>query len=213
MRFRRQIAAVTAALGVLAASMILLSYAQWVRGIADGNRAMADENFSAAEQAYTAAEKRAGHIFLPGVLLRSHYRTLLFNEARLLNISKKYDDLGRLLATAAVHLPEFANDPEYHFWMGIVEYRKALSETDKQVLRAGIERAADSFRLALASAPNGGDWDAKYNYELTSRLLAGMRNKNEDSPEKFHRGGMKILREDPDHPKEQQQKLAPDKQS
>jgi hypothetical protein len=29
----------------------------------------------------------------------------------------------------------------------------------------------------------------------------------------MNRGGMKILREDPDHPKEQQQKLAPDKQS
>ena len=210
---KRQIAAGTAALLVLGASLLLLSYARWVRGIADGNRAVVNENFSGAEQAYTAAEKWSGQTLVPSAWLRPHYRALVFNQARVLNANKKYDVLARLLEAAVAHDPALANDPEYDFWTGIVEYRKAVSETDKQALRAGLQRASDSFRLALAAAPNGADWDAKYNYELTSRLLAGMRNKNDDTPEKLNRGGMKILREDPDHPKEQQQKLAPDKQS
>ena len=66
--------------------------------------------------------------------------------------TKKYDDLAHLLETAAAHSPELANEPEYHFWIGIVEYRKAVAETDKQAVRARLQRASDSFRLALASA-------------------------------------------------------------
>ena len=213
---KRQIAAAAGTVLVLAASLMVLSCAQWVRRIEEGNRALADENFTAAAQAYTAAEKWAGHTMMPFAVLRSHYRALVFNQARLLNASKQYDSLAHLLEGVAVHAPELATDPEYHFWMGIVEYRRAAAETDKQALRAGLQRAAESFRLSLASAPTrveGTDWDAKYNYKVISSLLAGMRNKNDETPEKMNRGGMKILREDPDHPKEQQQKLAPDKQS
>jgi hypothetical protein len=212
MRWRQSIAVGIAALVIVGVSLCLLSYARWVRGVADGSRALASGNFAGAEQAYTAAEKSARQPLLPFALLRPGYRMLVFNEARLLDKQQKYDELGRFLPAVAAHTPELANDPEYHFWMGTVEYRRAISQTDKQMVRAGIQQAADSFRLALA-ASNGADWDAKYNYELTSRLLAGMRDKNEDKPEKLNRGGMKILREDPDHPKEQQQRLAPDKQS
>jgi DNA-directed RNA polymerase specialized sigma24 family protein len=208
---KRKIAAATAALLVLAASLELVSYARWVRGIADGNRELANENYSAAEQAYSAAERWFDHTSVPSAFLRTGYRRLVFNQARLFDATKKYDDLAHLLEGAAAHHPELAAEAEYHFWMGIVEYRKAVAETDKQALRAGLQRASDSFRMALASGPDAADWDAKYNYEFVFRLLAGMRNKNDDTPEKLNRGGMKILREDPDHPKEQQQKLAPDK--
>ena len=208
---KRKIAATTSALLILAASLGLVSYAQWVRGIAEGNRALADENYSAAGQAYGAAEQWFDHTSLPSAFLRTGYQRLVFNQARFFNATKKYDDLAHVLEAGAAHSPELVNEPEYHFWMGIVEYRKAVAETDKQAVRAGLQRASDSFRMALASGPDAADWDAKYNYEFVSRLLAGMRNKNDDTPEKLNRGGMKILREDPDHPKEQQQKLAPDK--
>jgi hypothetical protein len=207
----RQIVAVTSAVLVLAVSLSLLSYARWVRGIAAGNRALAGQDYSAAEHAYTAAEMQTVHSLVPSDLLRVEDRVLVFNRAQLLNSNKRYGELAHLLDAAAAHRPELANDAEYHFWMGIVEYQKAVSETDKQALRTELQQASDSFRMAIQAAPN--DWDSKYNYELTSRLLAGMRNKKEDSQEQLKRGGMKILREDPDHPKEQQQKLAPNKQS
>ncbi len=209
----RQIAVGAAAILVLAASLLLLSDARWVYGVAQGNRALAGGNVSAARQAYTIAEKRIGATLLPFVLVRSHYRQLVFNQARLLNADRKYDDLSRLLDAGLARAPELANDPEYHFWTGIAEYRKAIAQTDKQVLRAGLQQAADSFRLALTFAPEGADWDAKYNYELISRLLADMRDKDDDTQQKLKRGGMKFLREDPAHPKEQQQTLAPDKKS
>jgi hypothetical protein len=215
-RLKRQIAAAAGVLLALAASVVLLSYSRTVRSIEDGNRALAGHDYAAAEQAYTAAANRVAHGLLPAALFREPYRVLVFNQARLLRATRKYDELARLLERIATRTPELSNDPEYHFWMGIVEYAKAGSETDKQAVRASLQRASDRFRLALESAPSSSpdtNWDAKYNYELTSNLLAGMRNKEKDSQEKINRGGMKILREDPDHPKEQQQKLAPDKQS
>jgi hypothetical protein len=214
-KLKRQIAQGTAALLVLIASVTLLSYAQWVRGISDGDRELANGDYSRAEQAYAAAGNWVEHTLLPTGLIRSHYRGLVFSHASLLNARGKYDDLTQLLESAVARMPEFGNDPQYHFWVGIVEYRKATAQTDKQALRTGLQRAADSFRAALAYAPavpDGPAWDAKYNYEFTSRLVAQMGNKKE-TQEKLNRGGMKILREDPDHPKEQQQKLAPNKQS
>jgi tetratricopeptide (TPR) repeat protein len=210
-RLLLQIAVAAATLLMLVASLMLLSYARWVRGIADGNRALACDDFAAAERAYTMAENRTKHTLFPDVIFRSHYRVLVFNQARLLNMGKRYDDLARLLNAIVWRIPSLAEDPEYHFWMGIVEYQKALAQTDKQVLRAGLQRASDDYRIALAAAPD--DWDAKYNYELTVRLLGGMRNKKDETQEKLNRGGMRILQEDPDKAKEQQQKLAPKKKS
>ncbi len=210
-RLTRRIVAMVAALLVLAVSLLLLSYASWVREIAEANRALSNEDHATAEQDYLAAEKRGAHLLMPAQFLYWEDRVLLFGRVRLLNRDKKYAELAHLLEGAAQHFPELANDSEYHFWMGIVEYQKAVSETDKQAVRTDLQQASESFKTSLSGAPN--DWDAKYDFELTARMLAGMRNKKEDSQEQFKRGGMKILREDPDQPKEQQQKLAPDKQS
>ena len=214
-RLGRQIAIAAGMLVILALSLALLSYAYAVHGIENGNRLLAARDYSAAESAYRDAENRISHSLVPSALYQSQYRVLVFNEARLFRAVANYTELAHLLERVVARAPDLANDPEYHFWTGIVEYAKAASQTDKQVVRASLQRAADSFRLAMSSSPlnsTGGDWDAKYNYELTARLLAGMR-KNEETPEKLNRGGMKILREDPDHPKEQQQKLAPEKRS
>ncbi len=212
----RQIAQGAALLLVFAASATLLSWARWVRGISDGDRALAAGDVSGAERAFEAADQWAAHTLIPVVFTRSHYRGLALSRASLLNSRGKYDELAQMLEAAVARLPEFGDDGGYHFWVGIVEYRKAVGQTDKRMQRAGLQQAADSFRAALAAPPGtsgGPDWDAKYNYEFTSRLVAEMGDKKGDPPEKMNRGGMKILREDPNHPKEQQQKLAPNKQS
>jgi hypothetical protein len=214
--FRRQIAKGAAVLLVFVSSAMLLSWARWVQGIADGDRALAAGNLSGAEQAFEAADRWAAHTLLPAVCTRSQYRWLALSRASLLNSRGKYDDLEHVLEGAVARSPEFGADAGYHFWVGIVEYRKAMAQTDKRTQRAGLQQAADSFRAAMAAqprTPGGPDWDAKYDYEFTSRLVAEMGNKKDQAPEKMNRGGMKILREDPDHPKEQQQKLAPNKQS
>lgn len=209
-RLSRQLAIAAAALLLLAVSLGFLSYGRALRQLATANRLLEAQDYAAAERAYMEAEDRMAHGIVPAGIYRSSYRLLVFNEARLFEATRRDTELARLLERVATQHPELANDPEYHFWAGIEEYAKAASVTEKQAVRASLQRASDSFRLVLAAGDN--DWDAKYNYELTARLLAGMK-KSEETPEKMNRGGMKILREDPDHPKEQQQKLAPDKQS
>jgi hypothetical protein len=210
-RFTRQIAIAAAGLALLLVSLALLSYARWVREVAEGNRAMANEDYAEAERTYADAAGRAERSVLPFSLLRSPYRRLVFNRARALYAARKGDDLLlHMLEAEASRIPSLADDSEYHFWIGAVQYRKAISQNDKQAVRAGLQRAADSFRRALAAAPD--DWDAKYNYEITARRLESMR-KNEDKVEKLKRGEMKILREDTDKAKERQQKLSPEKQS
>jgi hypothetical protein len=204
-RFARRFAVSVLALAVVAASFALLSYSRWAYEITKGNRALAAEDYPAAERAYSAAAASA----LTNV--RSTWRRLVFNRARSLYAMREYDAMERMLEAATARVPALAEDPEYHFWMGNVQYRKAIAETDKDALRAALERASDSFRLGLASAPD--DWDLKYNYELTARLLAGMRNKKDDKTEKLKRGEMKILREDSEKSKEPQQKLSPAKRS
>lgn len=201
-RLTRQLALAAVVLVVFVASFALLSYSGWVRGIERGNAALARQDYTAAEQAFTSAEKRVGNA--------ADYQLSIFNHARLLDAVHRYDDLSHLLEAAVAHQPALGESSEYHYWLGIVEYRKALAVSDKQAQRSGLQRASESFRLALAAAPE--DWDARYNYELTARLLDSMRKKD-DAPDKVNRGGMKILREDPDKEKDQKQKLAPVKQS
>ena len=198
-----RLATAVGALLLFAVSLSLISYARWLRGIADGNRALANGDIAAARQAYEAAARRNMAPRNPG------YRQLVFNRARALYESNQDEELTRMLETEVVRAPLLADDSEYHFWMGNVQFRRALAQKDKQALQAGLQQAVESYRRALIVAPD--DWDAKYNYELTSRLLDGMRKGKEENLEKLKRGQMKVLREDTEKNKEQQRQLAPEK--
>ena len=192
-----------AALLLLTISLSLISYASWVRGIENGNRALANGDIAAARQAYDVAARRDIAPRSPG------YRQLVFNRARALYESNQDDELTRMLEAEVMRAPFLAGDSEYHFWMGNVQFRRALAQKDKQALQAGLQQAVESYRRSLIAAPD--DWDAKYNYELTSRLLDGMRKGKEENLEKLKRGQMKVLREDTEKNKEQQRQLAPEK--
>ena len=210
-RLARRFAGMVLALAVAALSFALLSYSRWTYEIAQANSALAGEDYAAAERTYSAASALAEHSLFPLTRFHATWRRLVFNRARALYAMKQYDAMERMLEAASVRVPSLTEDPEYHFWIGNVQYRQAMVETDKEALRTKLERASDSFRAGLAAAAD--DWDLKYNYELTARLLAGMRNKKDDNTEKLKRGEMKILREDSEKSKEPQQKLSPAKRS
>lgn len=203
----RRVAVAAAGLLLLVVSGFLLTYARWVHGIVDGNRALANGDITAARQTYDTAARRLEQ--WPSARRLPGYRQLVFNRARALYAAKQDEDLTHMLEAEVVHAPSLADDSEYHFWIGNVEFRKAIAQKDKQAVQAGLEHAAESFRRSLVAAPD--DWDAKYDYEVTTRLLEGMRKGKDDNLERIQRGQLKILREDVDKNKEQQQKLAPEK--
>jgi len=196
-----------AGLILLAVSLVLLSYGRWVHGILEGNRALANGDNATALQAYDVATRRLNR--WPSMSKLPGYRQLVFNRARALYAANESEELTRMLEAEAVRVPSLAEDSEYHFWIGNVQFRQAIAQKDKQVLQAGLQQAAESYRRSLAAAP--GDWDAKYDYERTIHLLDDMRKGKEDNLERIQRGEMKILREDVDKSKEQQQKMAPEK--
>jgi tetratricopeptide (TPR) repeat protein len=142
-------------------------------------------------------------------VLLTGYRELVFNRARALYAEERYDDLARFLEAEASRSPQLSEDAEYHYWSGNVQFRKAMAQKEKQQTQSGLQQAAESYRRAVAASP--GDWDSKYNYELCTRLLEGMRKGKQDNLEKMQRGQMKLLREDNQKKEEQQRQVAPEK--
>lgn len=192
-----------------AASFLLISYARWTYRITEANKALAAGDTTAARQAY---ETSAGRLDRYPVLFSPQipgYRQLVFNQARTLYAARQDEALTRLLEAEAARAPFLAEESEFHFWMGNVEYRRALGQKDKQVLQAGLQRAVESYRRALAAAPN--DWDVKYNYELVQHLLENLRKGKEENLDRIRKGQMKLLRENTEKDKSQQTKIAPEK--
>jgi hypothetical protein len=194
---------------VLIVSVVLLGYARWLRGIEAGNQALALGNAAEARQAYDSAVRQIAFLPSPERVLLAGYRELVFNRARTLYTEQRYDDLARLMEIEAAQSPQLSEDAEYHYWLGNVQFRKAMAQKEKQQAQSGLQQAAESYRHALAASP--GDWDSKYNYELCARLLEGMRKGKDDNLEKMKRGQMKLLREDNQKKEEQQRQVAPEK--
>ncbi len=198
-----------AAILVLAVSLLLVSYARWLRGISAGNRELAGGDYAAAAKAYDAASQRLTRFPWVRTLGGPGYRQLVFNHARALYAAKQDDGLMQMLENEGRSAPFLTEDREFYFWTGNVQFRHAIAQKDKQTVQAGLQQAADAYRRALAAAPD--DWDIKYNYELTVNLLASMRKGKDDQLEKIKKGQMKILKEETDKDKERQQKMAPEK--
>lgn len=208
-RWAGRLAVSIGAIGILIASVVLLSYARWLQGISKGNQALAVADVATAQRAYESAARQIGFLPSPGKVLPAGYRELVFNRARTLYAQQGDDVLARFLETEAARSPQLSEDSEYHYWIGNTQFRKAISQKDKQQRQSGLQQAAESYRRALMTSPD--DWDAKYNYELSTRLLEGLRKGKQDNLEKMKRGQMKLLREDNETKKEQQRQVAPEK--
>lgn len=210
MRHRKaRLAGLTGTLILLAASVGALEYARCARAVSEGSSALNAGDYNGAAVACRRAEDLVTHSFLPAVFLAENYRVVIFNEARIAWETKRIPELNGVLQRVTARSPGMANDPEYHFWSGLVDYSRAVSEPEKQAATMELQRSAESFRLAVAGS-GGGMWDAKYDYEMVARMIAGVRNKQE-KPETGKRGGMNILREETDKEKNPQRVTAPGK--
>src|SRR5258708_760790 len=114
----RQIGTALAVVLLLAVSLTLVSYARWLRQIADGNRALTAGDMPAARQAYDAATRRLDQFdFLRQINIVAPvggpgYRQLVFNRARVLYAARQDDDLTHMLENEAARTPALAEDSE-----------------------------------------------------------------------------------------------------
>ena len=163
--------------------VVLLLVSLWLSPLARAERAALQMDYSQALEYYAIAESRFNQIGIARQLLPSSYDSIVTNQLRILY---QLDELDRLLEMAAAHSGHAAA----RFWSGSALFARAVAQTEKEAQVAWLGRASEEFRSALEMVP--GDWDTKYNYELTERLLAELRDKP-SPPEQI----MELLRPKP----------------
>ena len=156
----------------------LLILAAWLQPLQQGGRAVRAGDPEPALEQYTTATHRFERLPPLQQILPRAWTATRVNRYRLLYRLGRYDTL----------LEEASKSPALaaaRFWSGCVLFRRAVSETDADARHAWLERAGEEFRRALELDP--GNWDSKYNFELTERLLARMRQKPEPPPNRLLR--------------------------
>jgi hypothetical protein len=159
-----------------AAGVILVAGSLWLRPIADADTAAREGSFDIALELYAVAERRFDRLSLSKKLARGVYIAVQSNQVRLLYLLQRHD--AAIDKAAAVDMSHAAR-----FWAGCALFEKGSTEQDPDVRLAWLGRAGEEFRQALELDAN--DWDTKYNYELTRRLVAALQKKPKTPPKQL----------------------------
>lgn len=179
---RRVVGALSVVL--LLVGLAAVAYARWSRAIDDGDAALARGDSESALVAYAQAAARFdAHPLLRQMFARDYARV----AAARLATEYKLERYDAVLADAE-HTPASAAP---HFWAGLALFAKSRSDERPEDQNAALMRAEEELRQAVEAAP--ADWDAKYNFELVSRLAAALRKQPNTPPE----GLMQLLRPQP----------------
>lgn len=162
----------------------LLAAAAWMSPLEEGRAAAEAGRLQEARARFAAAEARFDRLPFSKQLLHSAYAASQANQIHLLYRLGEHE---ALLEKAASSEPQAA----VHFWSGCALFTRASQEAEAQARIGWLSRASEEFRKALALVPQ--DWDVKYDYELTERLLAQLRK----SPEKPPKEMLQLLRPKP----------------
>jgi len=154
------------ALLACAAGAALVAYGRWTRPIAAAGAALEAGDLQGALTPYAESARRFRALPLSQRLLDRDFSLVAHNQLAALYQLRRWDDV----IERAVDAPP-ASGP--HFWAGCALFRKGAEQKTREAQLEWVTRAQDEFKLALVAAPN--DWDAKYNFELTSRLAAALR--------------------------------------
>ena len=156
---------------VLAVLMLLagaaaIGYARWTRGVADADAALASGELERALAGYASAEARFDRMPVAKQLLRADYTHVVANELWVLYRLGRFDET----IDKAERSPDAASP---HFWSGLAFFEKAQGEEKPDARLGWLGRAEEELHHAVEAAP--GDWDTKFDFELTTRLATEMR--------------------------------------
>jgi tetratricopeptide (TPR) repeat protein len=159
----------------------LVAYARWTRPIADADTALADGRLDDAIAGYRTGETRFDQLPAARQLFESEYARAYGNHLWALYRAKRYDDVIDLAERGPA-------DAAPHFFSGCAFFLKGAAEEQPETRLGWFTRAEEEFRKALESAP--GDWDTKYDFELTTRLASELRKQPKTPPKQL----MQLLR-------------------
>jgi hypothetical protein len=168
----------------LLCGLALVGTAAWLGPLAEGGRALRADRLELALERFAAAEARFDQLPLTKQALPGAYAVSQSNQLWVLYRLGRYDALVEKAAMSAPRAP-------IHFWAGCALFAKAVAEEEAEARLGWLGRASEEFRAALELDP--GDWDTKFNYELSERLLAELRENPETPPKEL----LQLLRPKP----------------
>jgi tetratricopeptide (TPR) repeat protein len=161
-----------------------VGYGRWSKPLLDAQEALAADAPEQALADYAAAEARFRRFPLIQQILPNDYARSIYNQMALLYRAGAYD----AVLAKAESAPERASP---RFWVGCALFSIAMGEETPEARLAGLSRAEEEFKRALEASPD--DWDTKYNYEVTARLLAELRRQPKTEPDTL----LQLLRPEP----------------
>ena len=167
---------------IVGVGLVVLSV--WTRPLAAGREAANAGRLDEAREHYATAEARFDRVPFTKQVLPAAYHGAIANQLLLQYRLRNYDELLDKAATSPSIAP-------VHFWAGSALFVKARDEEEPEIRLAWLGRAAEEFRQALELSAD--DWDTKYNYELTSRLLDELRKQPKTPPKQM----LQLLRPEP----------------
>jgi hypothetical protein len=158
---------------LLLAGAILLAAGWWLRPIADAQQAVGDGRLQQALESYRVAERRFTSVPLARRFMPDLHDLVITNELAVMYALKQYDEvIDKAGATGT---------PGSNFWAGCALFSKgdiAFLTPDKRM--QWMSQAQQEFRRAVEKAPS--DFDAKFNYEVTAKVIAGVEKFNPPTP-------------------------------
>ena len=145
---------------------LLLVAGWWLHPIADAEQAVREGRHQPALESYGVAEKRFAALPFSKRLLPGLYDLVIKNELAVMYALNQYD--------AVIDKAGATGTPGGKFWAGCALFVKADMEWMKTETRMSwLAQAHEEFRRAMEASP--ADFDAKFNYELTAKLIADLR--------------------------------------
>lgn len=169
---------------LLAAGVAGLAAAAWTRPVAEGDAALARRDFDAARDAYARAEARFDRVPALRQLFADDAARVAGAQLWLAYHQERFDEV----VERAQRGPDAAAP---HWWAGLAFLAKSRAETRNDAQLGFLTRAEEELRRAVEQNPD--DLDTKYNFELVSRLAAGLRKQPNLPPNQL----MQLLRQPP----------------
>jgi hypothetical protein len=163
---------------------LLIGAGLWLRPVFEAERAADAGDAALAVEQYHIAHQRFDRVPFIKTAVPALYDRVVANELSLLYSLLRFDDI---IDKASAE----ESNPAAPFWAGCALFDKGLMEERPQARTGWISQAHQEFRRALDLAPD--DWDAKFNYELTGKLVSGLQKQ----PQTSRQDMMKLLRESP----------------
>lgn len=162
----------------------LVAAGAWLRPLAEAERELREGRLEAALERFAAAQARFERMPVAQQALPAAYAASQANQFAALYRLGRYDELIEKAAGA----PPLA---AIRFWSGCALFVKAREEQQPEARLNWLSRSVEEFRKALEQEPD--DWDAKFNYELSERLLAQLRKQPKTPPSEM----LQLLRPKP----------------